>query len=104
MYHISIVVLFTLLPTIKSYETVYLTRHCVRSTPMSVYGGTSEYPSLNNYSASPLPDWGVPTYHCLPRGIDLVTTFGKNLKGMFPTPFRSTSHQPILILQLPKHY
>ena len=34
MYHISIVVLFTLLPTIKSYETVYLTRHCVRSTPM----------------------------------------------------------------------
>ena len=74
------------------YETVYVSRHCARSTPTTVYGGPSDYQYMDNFSSSPFPSWGVDTYLCLPRGIQIVETFGKNLrKAGFPMPFKTTS-------------
>ena len=74
------------------YETVYVSRHCARSTPMTVYGGPSDYQYMDNFSSIPFPSWGVDTYLCLPRGTKIVETFGKNLrKTGFPTPFKTTS-------------
>ena len=73
-------------------ETVYVSRHCARSTPMTVYGGPSDYQYMDNFSSIPFPSWGVDTYLCLPRGTKIVETFGKNLrKTGFPTPFKTTS-------------
>ena len=42
-------------------RTVFVFRHCLRSTPFTV-NGAKGFDNLNNYSAQPFPDWGVPVF------------------------------------------
>lgn len=65
-------------------STVYLIRHCVRSTfSPALYGGQEpEY--LANYSdGGPLPDWGVPPTMCTARGSRIVQGEGRALRSEF---------------------
>ena len=77
---------------VRAFETVYISRHCARATPMLIDAGPTDFPYLDNYSKIPFPAWGVPAYDCLPRGLQLLETFGENLKARgFPLPVVATA-------------
>jgi len=72
-------------------KTVFVFRHCLRSTPTGAYSGLRKYPNFDNYSSHTFPSWPVPVYQCLPRGLERVEEMGKQLKdeivGSSPSRF-----------------
>eukprot|EP00966_Prymnesium_polylepis_P234254 5418297-Prymnesium_polylepis.1 len=65
-------------------STVYLMRHCARSTYLpDLYGG-QEPAYLANYSdGGDLPDWGVAPTLCTARGRKIIEGQGRSLKSEF---------------------
>lgn len=68
-------------PQLVLTTTVYLMRHCSRSTYIpDLYGG-QEPPYLANYSdGGPLPDWGVAPTLCTERGRRIVVGEGRAMR------------------------
>ena len=57
-----------------------------RSTPYNMPGGAQGYTSFDNYTDSTWPDWPVPVYQCLPRGVSLIEAQGCALKELIQEP------------------
>lgn len=66
-------------------RSVLVFRHCLRSTPTSAYGAPG-YDQFNNYSSHQFPSWPVPVYQCLPHGIDILQSAGKQIGPSLPSP------------------
>ena len=74
-------------------RSVLVFRHCVRSTPNTTYYispsdvNVSKIP-LNDFSSPehPFPAWPVDTYMCMPEGLDLVESAGRQLFASLPQP------------------
>ena len=64
MFLLLLVVAFGLAGVAEPYQTVYISRHCARSTPMQIYGGIDDFPFLSNFSNASFPPWGEPAYDC----------------------------------------
>lgn len=70
-------------------RSVLIMRHCVRSTPASVYGDPSlHFTSQDNYTSAshPFPEWPVSTYECIPGALEMVRQMGRDLAGTLPGP------------------
>lgn len=72
-------------------RSVFVFRHCLRSTPFTV-SGAKGFDSFDNYSAQAWPEWGVPVFQCLPQGLKVVEHVGSQLKGSFAQPL----HGPLV--------
>ena len=68
-------------------NTVLIFRHCLRSTPFTVYGDPA-YTNIDNYTARTFPEWSVPEYECLPRGLELLQAAGEQIFPSLPTPVK----------------
>ena len=68
-------------------RSVFVFRHCLRSTPTSAYGAEG-YTDFNNYSGPQpghaFPAWPVPVYQCLPEGKEVVQSMGEQLNATIP--------------------
>ena len=66
-------------------RSVFVMRHCLRSTPMQIYGAPG-FNDFQNYTSRPEPTWPVPAYQCLPQGIEVIRNFGKKLNASGTLP------------------
>ena len=73
------VVLVTAPMAAQSATSVFVMRHCARTTPNTLDGGDPQYTYYNNYTAINWPEWpnNLPAYQCLPNGLTIVQGSGK---------------------------
>lgn len=77
-------------------STVYVMRHCSRSTYFPDLEYVDRYKYLANYSdGGPLPSWGVGPSLCTQRGRKIVMAQGKNLAAEFQA---RTSSAPLKVV------
>jgi len=68
--------------TLQPSSTVYLMRHCVRSTYLpDLYGGQEPAYLANYTDGGDLPDWGVAPTLCTARGRRIVQGQGRSLQS-----------------------
>ena len=69
-------------PPLPTFGTVYLMRHCARSTFLPALYGGQQPPYLANYSdGGNLPDWGAPPTLCTARGRKIIQGQGRSLRS-----------------------
>ena len=78
-------------------STVYLMRHCSRSTYLpDLYGGQQPQYLANYTNGGDLPDWGVLPQLCTARGRRIVTGQGRALRSEFLEKLRGPENAKLL--------
>ena len=64
-------------------SSVYVMRHCARTTPNKLDGGAKGFDWYNNYTANAWPAWpdNIQPELCLPNGLTIVEGTGAWLKA-----------------------
>ena len=65
-------------------KSVFVFRHCVRSTPTSAYSGIADFDDFQNFTNKTFPKWPVEVYQCLPKGLELLRKVGSSIASQLP--------------------